>query len=145
MSRITKIASINATPDVVIDYIANVNNHPAFISALKSVDNLQGSPKNIGESWNWTFVMGGIEVQGNAETTSFVDAKNYSFSTTSGIPSTFSYSAEPENDGTRLTLDVKYDLPSGILAKMTDAAVIERLNEQESDQAISNLQVILGD
>jgi hypothetical protein len=31
------------------------------------------------------------------------------------------------------------------LAKMADAAVIERLNDQESDQAISNLQVILGD
>jgi carbon monoxide dehydrogenase subunit G len=144
MSRVTKVASIKANPSKVIDYIANVKNHPAFISALKSVENLHGDPKHTGENWDWTFVMGGVEIQGKAETADYSEGKHYSFKTNGGIESTFSYSAEPEAGGTRLTLDVSYEIPKNVLAKMVDKAVIERLNDQEGDRAVENLQAILG-
>ncbi len=145
MSRVTKVASIKTEPSRVLEYIANVKNHPAFISALKSVDNLQGeNPKHIGESWDWTFVMGGIEVKGKAETAKYEEGKVYSFKTSSGINSTFTYSVAPEDGGTRLTMDVEYDIPKNVFAKAMDKAVIERLNNQEGDRAVENLQAILG-
>ncbi|MSU45301.1 MAG: hypothetical protein EXS47_01595 [Candidatus Zambryskibacteria bacterium] len=144
MSRVTKIASVKADPEKVLSYIADVKNHPAFISALKSVDNLQGDPKHIGESWDFTFSMGGVEVKGKAETADYVEGKHYSFKTTTGIVSTFSYSVEAENGGTRLTMDVDYEIPHNVVAKLLDSAVVERLNDQEGDRAVENLQAILG-
>ncbi len=144
MSRVTKVASIKAEPAKVIEYIANVKNHPAFISALKSIDNLNGDPKHMGESWDWTFVMGGVEINGKAETADYVAGKHYSFKTTGGIVSAFSYSVEPEDGGARLTMDVNYEVPQNVLAKAMDKAVVERLNNQEGDRAVENLQAILG-
>ena len=144
MSRVTKVASIKADPEKVLAYIADVKNHPAFISALKSVDNLHGDPKEIGEGWDFTFSMGGVEVKGKAETADYVEGKHYSFKTTTGIVSTFSYSVEPENGGTRLTMDVEYEIPQNVVAKLLDKAVVERLNDQEGDRAVENLQAILG-
>jgi uncharacterized membrane protein len=144
MSRVTKVVSIKADPKTVLDYIADVKNHPAFISALKSVDNLHGDPKSIGESWDWTFTMGGVELKGKAETADYVEGKHYSFKTTNGIVSTFSYSVEPETSGTRLTMDVEYEIPQNVVAKLLDKAVVERLNDQEGDRAVENLQAILG-
>ena len=144
MSRVTKVASIKAEPSKVLEYIANVKNHPAFISALKSIENLHGNPKHVGEGWDFTFVMGGIEVKGKAETAKYEDGKVYSFRTTNGIDSTFTYSVAPEDGGTRITMDVDYSIPENVIAKMMDKAVVERLNDQEGDRAVENLQAILG-
>lgn len=143
MTRITKVASIKADPNKVLEYIANVKNHPAFISALKSIDDLHGGPEHNEEAWDFVFVMGGVEVMGKAETAQYEEGNVYSFKTTSGIDSTFTYTVAPEESGTRLTIDVEYDIPENVIAKIMDKAVIERLNEQEGDRAIENLQAIL--
>lgn len=143
MPKVTKVASIKAKPQKVIDYIASVENHPAFISALKSVTNLKGNPKHVGEGWDWTFVMAGVEIKGKAETADYVEGKRYAFKTTTGISSTFTYSVEAEAENTRLTMDVEYEIPNNVLAKALDAAVVERLNEQEGERAVENLKAIL--
>jgi carbon monoxide dehydrogenase subunit G len=143
MSRVTKVVSIKADPSKVLEYIADVKNHPAFISALKSVANLSGESKKVGESWDWTFVMAGLEIKGRAETVKYEEGKQYSFKTSGGIASTFTYSVEPEDGGTRLTIDVQYEVPQNVLAKIADKAMVERLNEQEGERAAENLKAIL--
>jgi carbon monoxide dehydrogenase subunit G len=144
MPRITKVVTIKEQPAKVLSYITDVKNHPAFLSALKSVTNLKGDPMQVGQSWDWTFVMGGVEIKGRAETAAYTAGKNYSFKTTSGIVSTFSYSLESAPEGTRLTVDVDYEVPNNVLGKIADKAVVERLNDQEGDRAVQNLQAILG-
>lgn len=144
MSRVTKVVSIKADPAKVIEYISNVKNHPAFLSALKSVENISGDPKQAGTSWDWTFMMGGVELKGKGETADYVSGKRYSFKTTSGIQSTFVYAVEPENDGSRLTMDVTYEAPNNVLSKIADKAVIERLNDEDGEKAVENLKAILG-
>lgn len=72
MPRITKSVSIKAEPVKALEYIADAKNHPAFISALKSVENLQGHSKEIGQTWDWTFVMAGIKLKGKAETIKYI-------------------------------------------------------------------------
>ena len=52
MSRVAKSAVINNKPDQIMNYIADVKNHPAFIGPLKSVANLNGDPKQAGTSWD---------------------------------------------------------------------------------------------
>jgi uncharacterized membrane protein len=136
------MVSMKTDPKKVIDYISNVSNHPAFISALKSVENLRGDPRRPGTNWDWSFVMAGVEIKGKAETVESVDGKLFSFKTTSGIHSTFTYSAEPEDDGTRFTLKVVYDVPDTVLSKVMDRAVVERLNEAEADRVAGNVKAI---
>ena len=143
MSRVTRVATIQAKPAKVLDYIADVEHHPAFISALKSVDHISGPPRSVGTNWQWTFSMGGVELKGKAETTAYEQEKRYAFKTTGGIASTFTYTVESQDSGTRLTIDVVYDVPKNVLGKIADVAVIERLNSQEGDRAAENLKAIL--
>jgi uncharacterized membrane protein len=144
MSHISKTVSIKQTPAKVLDYIADVNNHPAFISALKSVSDLKAQSQKVGEGWEWTFVMAGVELKGRAETVAYTPGKLYSFKTTSGILSTFTYKVEPAPEGTRLTVDVQYDLPDSMLGKFADKTIVEGLNDQEGERAVKNLEAILG-
>jgi uncharacterized membrane protein len=143
MSRVTKVVSVKADPKAVMEYVSDVGNHPAFISALKSVENLKGDARQPGTSWDWTFVMAGVEVRGRAETAECVPGKRFSFKTTSGIESTFTYRAEQDGPGTRLTIEVAYEIPQNVLAKLLDRAVVERMNEAEADRAAGNIRTIL--
>ena len=104
---------------------------------------MKGSPRQVGEGWDWTFVIAGMEIKGTAETADYVEDKRYSFKTTSGIISTFIYSVKPEGDGTQLTADVDYEVPQNVLGKIADKAVVERMLDQDGDTAVKNLQAIL--
>lgn len=144
MARVTKSVTIANEPGRIIDYIAEVSNHPAFLGPLKSVTNLKGNPKQPGSSWDWTFVMAGVEFTGRAETVAYEPGKRYSFKTTSGITSTFTYSCEAggASGPAKLSIDVAYDVPKTLMAKM-QASVVEKLNDAEGARAVENLKAIL--
>src|SRR3977135_3217389 len=66
MAKVTRSFQVKSKPEAVIDYIADVENHPAFIPPLKSVANIAGDPKRQGTRWDWAFVMAGVENNGKA-------------------------------------------------------------------------------
>jgi uncharacterized membrane protein len=142
MSRVAKSAVVNNKADQIMNYIADVKNHPAFIGPLKSIANINGDPRKAGTSWDWTFVMAGAEFTGRAETVSFESGKAFSYRTTTGIKSTFTYTAEPQGTGVKVTVDVTYDVPDSLVSKM-QAAVVEKLNDAEGSRAVENLKAIL--
>ncbi len=142
MAKVTRKFKVKRKPEAVIDYISDVENHPAFIPPLKSVANIAGDPKRKGTHWDWTFVMAGVEIKGKAETAEYQAGKRYSFKTT-GIDSTFIYTVEPADAGSRVTADVVYEVPQGVLAKIADKAVVERMNERDADKAAQSLKTIL--
>ena len=142
MSRVAQSAVINNSADQIMNYIADVKNHPAFIGPLKSIANVNGDPKKAGTSWDWTFVMAGVEFSGRAETVSYESGKKFSYKTTTGVQSTFTYSAEPQGSGVKVTVDVTYEVPNTLLSKM-QSSVVEKLNEAEGSRAVENLKAIL--
>jgi len=143
MSRVTKTVTVAADPETVIEYIAEVENHPAFIGPLKSVENLSGPAREPGTSWDWTFIMAGVEFSGRAEAVEYQPGRLYRYRTTSGILSTFTYSVEPDGgEGTRLVMDVEYEMPGNVVEKV-GAAVAERLNDHAGDSATENIRIIL--
>jgi len=142
MARVEQSVVVKCDPQRVMEYISNVENHPAFIGPLKSVSNLRGDAKQKGTTWDWTFVMAGVEFAGKSETVAYVPAKQFSFRTTTGIQSTFNYRIEPAQGGSKLTIDVDYEVPKDLLSRV-QTSVVERLNDVEGQAAVQNLKVIL--
>ncbi|MDQ3515333.1 MAG: SRPBCC family protein [Gemmatimonadota bacterium] len=142
MPSISKSVTVNRSPAEVIEYIADVSNHPAFIGPLNSVADLSGDPRKPETSWTWVFVMAGVEISGSAETVKYEPSRLFSYRTTSGALSTFEYTAEAQRDATTVTINVTYEIPETLLGKM-QAPVIEKLNDSDGQRAVDNLKVIL--
>lgn len=142
MPNVSKSVSVNRPPAEVIEYIADVSNHPAFIGPLKSVAGLAGDPRKPGTGWTWVFVMAGVELTGDAETLKYEPGRLFSYRTTSGALSTFEYSATVQGDATRVTINVSYEIPDTLLGKV-QGPVVERLNDLDAQRAVDNLKVIL--
>jgi uncharacterized membrane protein len=49
----------------------------------------------------------------------------------------------PSQDGTRVEIDVDYDLPGGFLGQVLDRLYVERRNEREVEHSLQNLKELL--
>ena len=85
----------------------------------------------------------GLEFEGAARCVAYEPGRLYSFKSEGGIESTWTYRAEPDGDGTRLSLHMEYTMPERALVRMTSESLIESMERSEGDRAIQNLKVIL--
>ncbi|HZT97903.1 MAG TPA: SRPBCC family protein [Chloroflexota bacterium] len=146
MPRVSRTVEIDASPDEVIEYIADVDHHPAFISALNSVHELSGNPRHSETEWSWTFTFAGVALQGNAGTLDYEPGKRYSFQTTGGIQSTFVYEAQANaGGGTVLTASSEYEIPQTVLSSVVDQNDIDRFVQGVADEAAQDLKAIFED
>lgn len=145
MSQVRKTVSLDPGPDEVIEYLADVRNHPGFIPALTQVGEPTGDPRTIGTEWDWTYEMTGVALTGRSATSAYEPGRRFHFTTTGGIKSTFRYDAVPRDDGTSLTIEVTYEVPETVLAKALDRTVVEKFNDRIGDEAVANLQTVFNE
>jgi carbon monoxide dehydrogenase subunit G len=131
------------TPKAVIDYVADARNRPLFFPSLKSISDLKGDPSAVGTTWKWTFATLGMEFQGTGRCLKHEPGKLYSFQTDGGIGSTFTYKAEPEGKGTRLTIHLEYSVPDKARSRLPAPAVGQAMMRAEAERVSQNLKNIL--
>lgn len=132
---------INNSPQAVIEYIANVDNRPLYLPSLTSVSNLEG--ESVGSSWTWCWSLLGIDFEGTGTCTQHEAGQIYAFKTEGGIESTFTYQAESDGEGTRLTIRVEFDLPESLLSTVGVEGLLASAKQKEADAVVENLKTIL--
>lgn len=140
---IEALAHIENTPEAVIGYVADVRHRPLFLPLLKSVSDIQGDPAAAGTTWKWIWLALGLEWEGVGRCLQVEPGRLYSFQTEGGIQSTWTYRAEPEGKGTKLSVRVEYEVPPKAVPLMPTEAVLANRRQTETEQAIKNLKEIL--
>ena len=138
---VTAQVQINNSPQAVIEYIANSENRPLYLSSLKSISNIEG--ESVGGSWTWCWSLLGIDFEGTATCTQHEAGQCYTFKTEGGIESTFTYRAEADGEGTQLTMQVNFELPESALSQAGINNWLASSKQQEADATLENLKTIL--
>src|SRR5260370_30020680 len=133
-------AHIENTPEAVIAYVSDVRNRPLYLPALKAVADIKEGPGGVGTTWKWTWLALGAEWEGVGRSLKCEKGKLYSFKTEGAIESTWTYAAEPEGSGTKLTIRVDYDVPEKAKPLIPAASTVENMKKTETDQGIQNLK-----
>ena len=139
--QVTATGAIDNTPEAVLSYIADVRNRTFYLPSLKATSNIKGEPASASTTWTWTWVLMGMEFVGTARSVAYQPGKLYSFKTEGGIESTWTYTVAAEGKGTRLTAQVEYQPPTGVLARLRGDA--QQRHQAEVDQVLQNLKAIL--
>ena len=84
-----------------------------------------------------------MEFQGTAKCLKYEPGKLYSFKTEGGISSTWTYTAQPEGGGTKLTIHVDFEVPARAPSKLSAADKADAMKKAEADRVMHNLKVIL--
>lgn len=79
---------------------------------------------------------------GEAEVTRVEAPKLWEFKSTGGANSVWTYNYEEVDGGTKVTLEVEYEMPQGVLGKLSGNAV-EKINQKNTNDILQQLKTIL--
>jgi len=138
MAKITKSVTINAPVEKVYAFMSEPTNLPEIWPSMVEVKDVQPSPAG-GYNFSWVYKMAGVRFDGASETTEAIPNQRVVTKSTKGIESTFVWMYEPEDGGTKLTLEVEYTVPIPLVGKLAEAFIVKQ-NQHEADVMLANLK-----
>jgi uncharacterized membrane protein len=138
MAKITKSITINAPVEKVYAFMSGPTNLPEIWPSMIEVKDVQPSPAG-GYNFGWVYKMAGMRFEGASETTESITNRRTVTKSTKGIQSTFVWMYEPEDGGTKLTVEAEYVVPVPLLGKLAEAFIVKQ-NEHEADVLLANLK-----
>jgi uncharacterized protein YndB with AHSA1/START domain len=138
MEKIRKFTFIEAPPAKIFGYLTDATHLPEIWPSMVEVSNVQTKPDGA-HSFDWTYKMAGVRFHGHSETIEVQRDRLRLVRNASGIPSTFRWTFEPRAEGTDLALEIEYEMPRQLLARLA-APFLRRLNDREADALVHNLK-----
>ena len=138
MAKMTKSVTINSPVDKVFTFIRDPNNMPEIWPGMVLVKDVKRSPLG-GFNYSWVYKMAGLRINGTSEVTDYIANQRLVMLTTRGMNSTFSLDLEPQNGGTKLTLEVENIVPVPLLGRGAEV-IISMSNEHEAGLILTNLK-----
>ncbi|KKQ77383.1 MAG: Bacterio-opsin linked product [Parcubacteria group bacterium GW2011_GWA1_38_7] len=143
MSKVTSSILINKPIEQVFDFAASPINGPKFIPNLSENTNINPEESGVGQTFDWHFNMFGLSLNGKAKITEFKKPDKAVIETDGNNKTTWTYSFDKEGSGTKVTVEIDYELHEDILRKFVDKMVIDKMNQRSADQMMENLKTIL--
>lgn len=142
MRHIRKNIEIKNTPrERVFDYINTPANLLTVWPSLTEISNVERSPDGR-QSYDWVYRMVGLPFKGHSATVEMDEPRLLVVRNEGGIPSTFRWTFEKVGAGTRIEVDIEYEVPAPVVGKLAEA-VVARLNEHEVLTLLANLKATL--
>jgi hypothetical protein len=144
MPSVSESVDVAATPEAAYAFVADDPARPTmFIPGLNRISNISTDRAGEGQEWDYEFNWFGLVVTGHSRCTRYQKPAIYQFKTLTGNPSTWTYRFEPNGGGTRLTLEVDYELPQNQLARFATAGTLEQMNRNRAREIVSNVKALL--
>jgi carbon monoxide dehydrogenase subunit G len=144
MPSVSESVDIDTTPENAFNFVADAPARATmFIPGLNRISRIKPDAAGVHQTWDYEFNWFGLVVSGHSECTKYDRPSVYQFKTITGNPSTWTYRFQPSGGGTRLTLEVEYELPQNQLARFATAGALEQMNRNRAAEIVSNLKTLI--
>lgn len=144
MPSVSESVDIATTPEAAFKFVADVPARATmFIPGLNRISGVAPEQSGVDQRWDYEFNWFGLVVSGHSQCTKYERPSVYQFRTITGNPSTWTYRFQPSGGGTRLTLDVEYELPQNQIARFATEAALEQMNRNRAAEIVSNLKTLI--
>ena len=143
MAKVSASVVINKPIQEVFEYTASPVNGPAFIPNLNENTNIQPEQIGLGQTFDWRFNLAGVDLKGKAEVAEYDPPHKSTIKTTGDSNTTWVYTFQEENGGTKVTAEVEYEIVESALQKVANRMVVDKLNQRTAEQMLQNLKTIL--
>jgi len=137
MAKIQKSITINGPVDRVFAYVDDVMTSPEWLPSMMEVRDVTGS--GVGQHYRWRYKMAGVPLNGESTVTEHIPNERRVTDSKGGVISTWTYTFEPHDGGTKFGIEIEYTIPVPVLGKLAEKLVLKR-NEREADTAMENIK-----
>jgi len=141
MAHVTESIEVAAPVEAVYSFVADQPERATtFIPGLNRIENVAPAEAAVGQTWNYEFNWFGLVISGQSRCTVLDRPRTYEFETLQGTASRWTYHFAPSGGGTRVTLDVEYEVPQNQLARYATAGALEKMNQERGAETLRNLK-----
>lgn len=138
MAKVEKEITLNAPIEKIFSYLSEPSNLPEIWPSLMEITDVQSLPHG-GYSGRWVYKMAGMCFEGTGEYTEIVPNHWLVIKTKGGVGSSITWTFPSRASITRVTLTIEYKVPIPLLGKLAEAIIV-KMNDQEGDLIMANLQ-----
>ena len=141
MAILSKSIHVKALAEEVYNFLNEPVNQVEIWPSLIEIKDLQ-QLSNGGNKYTWVYKMAGMRFEGKGEDIEVIPFKRITSENEGGIDSTITWSFEPENEGTQVTMQADYKVPIPLLGKLAENIIVKQ-NEREAEVILKNLKARL--
>ena len=139
MAKVERSIIINAPVEKVFAYIEDPTLNPEWLPSVMEVKDVTLTEEGVGSHFRWVYKLAGLLFEGESTTTEHIPNRRIVTQSKGGIVSTWTWTVQPHDGGTKANLVVEYTIPVPVLGKLAEPLVL-RLNEREADLAMANIK-----
>jgi hypothetical protein len=144
MTTLIRATSIACPPEHVCAVLADVERLPEFSDMTVAIRNAPGRPVQVGDTFEQVVRVLGVELESEWHVVA-VDAPHelrFEGSAPGGARATLIERIMPERDGSRVELEVDYELPLGIIGQAVDAVLVRGKIEDQAEEILTRLRLL---
>jgi uncharacterized protein YndB with AHSA1/START domain len=139
MPKIDTTITINAPVEKVFSYLQdNPINLLEIWPNMVEIEDVQQLPQG-GTSFRWAYKMAGIRFKGTSEDIEYIANQRVVSKTKGGIETTYTWTFQPKDGGTEMTVEVDWAIPLPVLGKLAEALIVKQ-QEREFAVVLANLK-----
>jgi ribosome-associated toxin RatA of RatAB toxin-antitoxin module len=145
MAEIHKSATIAASVEKVFEIVDDPANFPKYVPNVHDVVDVRRSDGRIGDSFRVIYKVLGVTFDEKFTVTHFQRPNMIKSTFAGGMTGTFAWTFEPQQERSKLTIDVNYELAGGPLGKAVDSLMLQRVNEKTIEDTLKNLDRVAAE
>ena len=142
MTNFVRDIVVACPPDHVFDVLSNVERLPEFSEMTVAIRKGPGRAVQVGDKFEQAVKVLGVEFDTEWKVTEVVPARTIRVEGSSqhNGKASLTQHVTAEGTGSRVSFEVDYDPPFGILGEIADKVVFERKNEEQAEQILNRLK-----
>jgi ribosome-associated toxin RatA of RatAB toxin-antitoxin module len=132
--------TINAPIERIFDVVADSEKATQY-SPISEVTNIKGKPGEIGSSADYSYHVLGMKFTEHETVIEVQKHRKLVTRMAGGIPGTFEWALEPQDQATKVDIKMDYTVPGGILGKIADQLPLERINQKNLESMAQGLKI----
>ncbi len=142
MTRIERAIGINRPPEAVFDILIDLDRLPEWATIVVETKDAPDPPIRSGSTFRQTIKVIGIPLESTWRVIELERSRHVTYVALApgGGRLALRQTIIPLGDGSRVQMEVDYDLPGGLLGDIADHVFVERHNEGEAERSLENLK-----
>ena len=142
MTRIERAIVINRPPEAVFEVLIDLDRLPDWATIVVETNDAPEPPIRTGSTFRQTIKVMGIPLESTWQVIELERSRHVAYEALAlgGGRLALRQTIIPIGDGSRVEMEVDYDLPGGLLGDIADHVFVERHNEGEAERSLENLK-----
>ncbi len=145
MARIERSIEINRSPEQIFDVLTDLNRLPDWATIVVQTHDVPEQAIGNGATFRQTIRVAGRNLEIDWRVAELERPRHVAYEATEvgGGQLAMRQTVVPADSGSRVELELDYELPGGWLGAAVDRAYLERRNEREVEHSLHNLKDLL--